>query len=107
MPQYEYICHQCKYKNMILCSISDRDKLHLCRNCGGNNLKRLISKFKTVRSEEQIISSLTDPSKFSNLDQNDPTAFAKWAKNMAREMGENMDDEIDAAADEELNNEDL
>lgn len=66
----------------------------------------MVSRFKTIRSEEQIIESLADPAKLSGLDENDPKSFAKWAKNMAREMGENMDDEIEAMADEEFSSED-
>jgi hypothetical protein len=46
--------------------------------------------------------SLADPSKLSGIDENDPASMASWAKKMAREMGENMDDEIDAMAEEEL-----
>ena len=62
----------------------------------------MVSRFKTIRSEEQIMESLADPTKLSGLDENDPKSFARWAKGMAREMGENMDDEIEAMADEEF-----
>ena len=46
--------------------------------------------------------SLADPTKMSGIDENDPRTFATWAKKMAREMGENMDDEIEAMAAEEF-----
>ena len=45
---------------------------------------------------------LADPSALSGLDENDPRTFATWAKKMAREMGENMDEEIESMAQEEL-----
>ncbi len=47
--------------------------------------------------------SLADPSALAGLDENDPSTFTRWAKKMAREMGENMDDEIEAMAQEEFN----
>ncbi|KAF1080590.1 MAG: hypothetical protein GQF41_3000 [Candidatus Rifleibacterium amylolyticum] len=46
--------------------------------------------------------SLADPSALSGLDENDPRTFATWAKKMAREMGENMDEEIESMAQEEF-----
>jgi hypothetical protein len=46
--------------------------------------------------------SLADPAALSGLDENDPRTFATWAKKMAREMGENMDEEIDSMAQEEF-----
>jgi hypothetical protein len=62
----------------------------------------MVSRFKTVRSEEQLMESLADPTSLSGIDENDPRSMAAWAKKMAREMGENMDDEIDAMAEEEF-----
>jgi putative FmdB family regulatory protein len=102
MPLYEYVCADCKRKFTVLSSIDKRDEPKECVKCGKKNSRRLVSKFKTVRSEEQIMESLADPSKLSGIDENDPASMASWAKKMAREMGENMDDEIDAMAEEEL-----
>jgi hypothetical protein len=45
---------------------------------------------------------LADPANMSGIDENDPKSMADWAKKMAREMGENMDDEIDSMAEEEF-----
>ncbi|MGM0599606.1 MAG: FmdB family zinc ribbon protein [Candidatus Rifleibacteriota bacterium] len=102
MPLYEYACADCKRKFTVLTSIDKRDEPKECANCGNKNSRRLVSKFKTVRSEEQIMESLADPSKLAGIDENDPSSMASWAKKMAREMGENMDDEIDAMAEDEL-----
>ncbi len=102
MPVYEFLCAACRKKFSVLCRIDERDNQHECEFCGGSNTSRLVSRFKTLRSEEQMLENLADPSAMAGLDENDPSTFASWAKKMAREMGENMDDEIDAMAHEEL-----
>ncbi|EKD81767.1 MAG: regulatory protein, FmdB family [uncultured bacterium] len=102
MPLYEYSCDNCRKKFTVLCSIKDRDNPQQCENCGAPGSRRLVSRVKTVRSEEQLMESLADPSALSGIDENDPRTFATWAKKMAREMGENMDDEIESMAQEEF-----
>jgi len=102
MPLYEFSCSKCFKKFTVLCSIADRDNPQACQYCGETNCRRLISRVKTIRTEEQIMESLADPSALSGLDENDPRTFATWAKKMAREMGENMDEEIESMAQEEF-----
>jgi hypothetical protein len=62
----------------------------------------LVSRFRTIRSEDQILESMADPTKLSGIDENDPRSIARWAKKMAKEMGEDMGDEIEQMAEEEL-----
>ncbi len=103
MPLYEFSCADCRKKFTVLCAISSRDEARACQHCGSARTSRLVSRVKTVRTEEQLMESLADPAKMSGIDENDPRTFATWAKKMAREMGENMDDEIEAMAQEEFN----
>jgi putative FmdB family regulatory protein len=102
MPLYEFSCAKCRKKFTVLCSIADRDNPQACQHCGETDCRRLVSRVKTVRSEEQLMESLADPAALSGLDENDPRTFATWAKKMAREMGENMDEEIESMAQEEF-----
>lgn len=102
MPLYEFFCSKCRKKFSVLCKIADRDTPQSCSMCGASETHRLVSRFKTVRSEEQMMEKLADPGSLSGIDENDPRSMAAWAKKMAREMGENMDDEIDAMAEEEF-----
>lgn len=102
MPVYEFSCAVCRKKFSVLCPISRRDDAHECEHCHSMQTVRLVSRVKTLRSEDQLMESLADPSQMAGLDENDPKTFATWAKKMAREMGENMDDEIEAMAREEL-----
>lgn len=105
MPLYEFSCADCRKRFTVLCPISQRDNAHACQFCNSTKTQRLVSRVKALRSEEQLMESLADPTKMSGLDENDPRTFATWAKKMAREMGENMDDEIEAMAQEEFSGE--
>lgn len=102
MPLYEYSCLSCKKKFTIFCKISEIIEHPSCEYCQSNNTFRLVSRFKTIRSEDQILESLADPANLGNIDENDPVSVAKWARKLAKEMGEDMGDEIEALAEEEL-----
>lgn len=102
MPIYEFVCQDCRKRFSVLCAIADRPDHPACEHCGRPNTERLVSRFRTLRSEEAIMESLADPSALSGLDENDPATIARWAKKMAREMGEDMGDEIESLAEEEM-----
>jgi hypothetical protein len=67
-------------------------------------MTRLVSRVAVFRSEESRLESLADPSKFGDLDENDPRSLARWMKKMGRELGEDLgedfESEIDQAAEE-------
>jgi hypothetical protein len=60
-----------------------------------------MSRFATVRSEEDRLDSLGDPSSLGDLDEDDPKSVAKWMKKMGNEMGEDLGDDVDEALDQE------
>lgn len=101
MPIYEYFCRDCKKRVEILFfKIQDREN-PVCPRCRGQNLRRLVSRFVSLKSEDARLESLADPSKLAGLDENDPASMARWLKRMGRELGEDISsDEIDQMADE-------
>ncbi|MBI3039807.1 zinc ribbon domain-containing protein [bacterium] len=102
MPIYEYRCLDCKKRFSVFCKVSEISEHPPCEFCASRKSDRMISRFRTIRSEEQILESMADPSKLSGIDESDPRSIARWAKTMAKEMGEDMGDEIEAMAEEEL-----
>ncbi len=102
MPIYEYRCQGCQARFSVFCKISELQEHPPCEKCRSTKTSRLVSRFKTVRSEDQILESMADPSQLAGLDENDPRSIARWAKKMAKEMGEDMGDEIEAMAEEEI-----
>jgi hypothetical protein len=64
-----------------------------------------MSRFATIRSEEDRLDSLADPSTLGDLSEDDPKSVARWMKKMGREMGdeagEDWGDAVDEAMEEE------
>jgi hypothetical protein len=61
-----------------------------------------MSRFATVKSEDSRLDSLSDPSSFGDLDENDPQSVARFVKKMGHEMGEDLGEDLDAAMDEAM-----
>ena len=101
MPIYEYHCADCRRAvSLLVMRISDPTP-PVCPRCGGSQLRRLMSRFATVRSEEDRLDSLADPSSLGGLDEDDPKSVAKWMKKMGNEMGEDLGDDVDEALEQE------
>jgi len=101
MPIYEYRCADCGKKFEVLVLRAETESSIRCPKCSGTNMKRLISRFTSIKSEEARLESLTDPSQLAGLDENDPASMARWLKRMGGELGEDVSkDEIDQMADE-------
>ena len=101
MPIYEYRCADCRKKFEVLVLKAEEESSIHCPQCSGTNMKRLVSRFTSIKSEEARLESLTDPSHLAGLDENDPASMARWLKRMGGELGEDVSkDEIDQMADE-------
>lgn len=102
MPIYEYLCQDCRRRVSILVrSISNPGK-PACPRCGGQHLDRLMSRFARVRSEEERLDSLADPSALGDVDENDPQSVARWAKKMGKELGEDVGEDFDQMMEEAM-----
>ena len=101
MPIYEYQCADCRRAvSLLVMRISDPTPPS-CPRCGGSQLRRLMSRFATIRSEEDRLDSLADPSSLGDLNEDDPRSVARWMKKMGSEMGEDMGDDVEEALEEE------
>jgi hypothetical protein len=60
-----------------------------------------MSRFATIRSEEDRLDSLADPSSLGDLNEDDPRSVARWMKKMGSEMGEDLGDDVEEALEEE------
>ena len=59
-----------------------------------------MSRFASPKSEEARLEAFSDPSKFGDVDENDPQSMARFMKKMGQEMGEDMGDDFDEALEE-------
>jgi putative FmdB family regulatory protein len=105
MPIYEYFCKECRKTVTLLILNPSTYGRPKCPDCGSVNLERIMSRFRTVRSEESRMEKLADPSSFSGVDENDPVSVAKWAKKMGRELGDEAGEGFDEMVDQTIEEE--
>lgn len=98
MPLFDYRCSDCRKKFTLLMGVVAEAQEEKCPHCGGANVNRLISRFARLRSEDDVIDSLADPSKMGDLD--DPVELQRWMKRMGKEMGEDLGDDLDEMMEE-------
>jgi putative FmdB family regulatory protein len=94
MPVYEYECRDCKRRfSRFFWRVSEAEETR-CR-CGSANLEQLISRVAMHKSEESRLDSLSDPSKWGDIDENDPKSMARMMRKLGNEMGEDLGPEFD------------
>lgn len=102
MPIYEYDCSDCRRRVSVLVRRISDPETPACPRCGGSRLRRLMSRFATVRSEDDRLDAMADPGQFGGVDENDPRSVARFMKKMGDEMGEDLGPDIDEAMESEL-----
>lgn len=91
MPIYEYRCLACKRRTSIFVRTVSSPVRAACEHCGSAKVSRLMSKFAVQRAGI----NLDDPSAMDDLDENDPQAVARWARQMHEETGEDLGPEFE------------
>ncbi len=102
MPIYEYYCFDCKKRVSVLFRTMAEAEAGApaCPECAGERLRRLMSRLRVLRSEENRIESMAeDSSLLSGLEQEDPRALAHFMRKMSDETGEPLDGEMDEVVD--------
>lgn len=101
MPIYEYACFDCRKRvSVFFRTMSEAsDEAAICPECEGDNLRRLVSRVRVLKSEDSRVDDLADPSLMAGLENEDPRALASFMRRMSDEMGEPMDDEMNEVVD--------
>jgi putative FmdB family regulatory protein len=94
MPIYEYACQSCRRKSSLFVKGFSTTFVPRCQHCGSEEVRRLISRFAVVKSEQSREEGM-DESAFDDLDENDPVSVARWSRRMKDELGEDMGPEFD------------
>ncbi len=94
MPIYEYRCKQCRRRFSVLWrSFSTVDETNVkCKYCNSENVVRLVSRVRVLRSEDSRMEDLADPSAWGDLDENDPKSMGRFMRKMVNEMGDEAGD---------------
>ena len=101
MPIFEYTCNACEKRFSALVGVVANARPPACPRCGGNELERLVSRFARLRSEDETMDSLTDETRFGDL-ENDPKAMRNWVREMGKAMDEDMEEDLEEAFEEEI-----
>jgi putative FmdB family regulatory protein len=104
MPIYEYRCEDCGRRSTFLV-LKTEDFHPVCKQCGGAKLTKLISRVSFLRSDEDRLERLADPSRLGDIDENNPRSMARWMKRMGKELGEDVGDDFDQMVDEAMEEE--
>jgi putative FmdB family regulatory protein len=105
MPIYEYKCPACSGRfQKLVQGFNDPPGL-ACPRCGNNQVRRAVSQFATLKSEEARVEAMADPINFAGLDENDPRSIARWAKRMGKELGEDAGEDWEEMVDQMLDEE--
>lgn len=100
MPTYEYRCLDCGKRVAIYQTYEEYGRQTVrCPKCDGSRLQRLISRVRFARSEDSRLESLSDPSEWGGIDENDPRSVARAMRKMGQEMGEDLPGEFDEVVD--------
>jgi putative FmdB family regulatory protein len=102
MPIYEYECGSCRRRVSLLIRSISAASAPACPRCGGNALRRLMSRFATVKSEETRLEGLASDSSLGDIDENNPASVARFMKKMGREFGDDLGEDFESAVDEAM-----
>ena len=61
-----------------------------------------MSRFVTVKSEDERLESLADNADVGDIDENDPASVSRFMKKMGQEFGDELGDDFDSAVDEAM-----
>lgn len=95
MPYYDYFCPTCQKRVSIYRSYKDYGvKPVACPECRGKHLRRLINRVRVLKSEDQRMDDLSDPSFMGDVDENDPRSIARAMRKMGEQAGEDLPPEF-------------
>lgn len=100
MPSYDYRCGVCGRRSVIFQTYEEYRKVPVeCPHCGSDQLQRIIGRVRFAKSEESRLEDLSDPSAWSDFDEDDPRSMGRMMRKMSSEMGEDMPPEFDEVVD--------
>ncbi len=94
MPIYEFFCNNCRKRVEVFRRSVSAAGGERCPTCGGEDLRRLVSRFAVHRSVSEFATS-DEESYIEGLENEDPRAMAQWARRMQQESGEDLGPEFE------------
>ena len=96
MPIYEYDCADCRRQvSMLILNLHNPPPLRCPR----------LSRFARLRTEEERLEKLADPSRLGDLDEDDPQSIRRWVTRMGKELGDEMGEDFEPMMEEAMQEE--
>jgi putative FmdB family regulatory protein len=102
VPIYEYYCDACKKTSAFLLLRASEEVEPYCRACRSKTVRRILSRVSVLKSEEQRMESLLDPSKLGDFDENDPRSVERLMRRMGSELGDELGEGFEQEMEEAL-----
>ena len=100
MPVYEYRCNACNKRFSLLVGMTADPHEERCTHCGSTDIRRLVSRFSRLRSEDDRMEEIAD--RLEGMGEPDsPTEMRKMVREMGKAMDEDMSDEMEEMLDAE------
>ena len=97
MPVFEFRCSRCGKKFSKLIGMTADSTAPACPTCGTTEVKKLISRFSRIKSDDERLDDFEDAA-FAAED--DPRAARRLMSEMGKELGEDSDEDFDELIDE-------
>ena len=89
MPVFEFLCQECGKKFSALVGMTAEPDDERCPHCGSTNVRKLVSRFARYRNEDGRVEEIAD-----RLDAMDDPDSPSEMREMAREMGKALDEDV-------------
>jgi len=108
MPIYQYDCGSCQRRVDVFfrSASAATDTTPECPECGATTLTRVMSKFVRARSESDRLDSIDIDGELGRLRGSDPGSFARWSRQLGRELGEDLGGDFTEMAERAYGGED-
>jgi putative FmdB family regulatory protein len=99
MPTYDYTCQDCHKRFDVFLTYQEYGvKPVACPHCKSENARRRVPRVRVLKTDEQRLSAMSDPSKLGMIDD-DPVALGRMMRQMGSELGEDLPPEFDEVVD--------
>ena len=99
MPIYQYDCAGCRRHVDVFFRSVSKVSAPVCPECGGVDLKRVVSQVARARSESERLDSIDLNQELGRLESGDAAGFSRWARRVGREYDGELGSEFSALAD--------
>lgn len=105
MPIYEYHCPHCRgvFQRLVR-GFTDPTDL-ACPRCQATDVTRAVSRVTQLRGDAALTARLSERDPFAGVDEHDPAAVARWAKQLGNTLGEAAGDDWNEMVDEMIDEE--